>query len=146
MVFSLICHNYFVLLLTLVFSSVSPYLTLTAVQIKFIFVEMSIWTWWWVNDWQGASIFVSRLWHVICWKSYSAECCTHLKAGSEECARFSKGCCLMPSGTISDILMLMNKAALSALEIMLFKVRRGCFMNSVLRCCNPVVAVQFCSR
>lgn len=137
MVFSLICQNYFVLLLALVFSSVSPYLTLTAVQIKFISVKMSIWTWWWVNDWQGASIFVSRLWHVICWKSYSAECCTHLKAGSEECARFSKGCCLMSSDTISDILMLMNKGALSTLEIMLFKVRRGCFMNSVLHCCNP---------
>lgn len=38
----------------------------------------------------------------------------------------------MSSGTISDILMLMSKGALSALKIMLFKVRRGCFMKSVL--------------
>lgn len=38
----------------------------------------------------------------------------------------------MSSGTISDILMLMKKGALSALEITLFKVRRGCFMKSVL--------------
>lgn len=43
----------------------------------------------------------------------------------------------MSSGTISDILMLMNKGALSALEVTLFKVKRRCFMNSVLPCCNP---------
>lgn len=56
---------------------------------------------------------------------------------SEEYARFSEGCCLMSSGTISDFLMLMKKGAPSALEITLFKGRRGCFMKSVLCCCNP---------
>lgn len=51
----------------------------------------------------------------------------------------------MSSDTISDILMLMNKGALSTLEIMLFKVRRGCFMNSVLTVAIHV-AIQPCSR
>lgn len=49
---------------------------------------------------------------------------------SEEYARFSEGCCFISSGTISDVLMLMNKGAISALEIMLFKIRRGCFKKS----------------
>jgi len=49
----------------------------------------------------------------------------------------------MSSGTISDILMLMKKGALSALEITLFKAGRGCFMKSVLHCCNPCKTSSF---
>lgn len=62
---------------------------------------------------------------------------------SEEYARFLKVCFLMSSGTISDTLMLMNKRALSTVEITLFKVNRGHFIRSAVPCYHPYKLFSF---
>lgn len=118
-------------------SSESPYLTLTTVQIKFISEDEHLNLM--VSEWLTRckhfcvkAVTCHLFKKLFSWMLYSSESCE-----SEGYARFSKGCCLMSSGTISDILMLMKKRAVSVLEIRLLEVRRGCFTMSVPYCCSP---------